>query len=76
MDWAQNQSKVALAYVIRIDSQVPGNPPPLAVNQPHSTEHGSVEGELVARAVHTHALYRDDNYVVYYHLEEAARGTS
>ena len=49
--------------------------PHLAVYQPHSTEHGSVEGELVARAAHTHALYRDDNSVVYYHLEEATRGT-
>ena len=43
-----------LAYEIRIDSQVPGNVPPLAVNQPHSTEHGSVEGELVARAALTY----------------------
>ena len=48
----------------------------MAANQPHSTEHGSVEGELVARAAHTHALFRDDNSVEYYHLEEATRGTS
>ena len=67
---------IPLAYVIRIDPQVPGNAPPLAANQPHSTEHGSVEGELVARAAHTHALFRDDNSVVYYHLEEATRRTS
>ena len=50
-----------LAYVIRIDPQVPGPAPTLAPNQPHSTEHGSVEGELIARASHTHALFRDDN---------------
>ena len=67
---------IPLAYVIRIDPQVPGLAPPLAANQPHSTEHGSVEGELIARAAHTHALFRDDNSVVYYHLEEATRGTS
>ena len=67
---------IPLAYVIRIDPEVPGNAPPLAANQPHSTEHGTVEGELVARAAHTHALFRDDNSVVYYHLEEATRGTS
>ena len=66
---------IPLAYVIQIDSQVPGTAAPLAVNQPHSTEHGSVEGALVARAAHTHALYRDDNSVVYHHLEEATRGT-
>ena len=46
---------IPLAYVIRIDPQVPGNAPPLAANRPHSTEHGSVEGELIARAAHTHA---------------------
>ena len=67
---------IPLAYVIRIDPQVPGPAPTLAPNQPHSTEHGSVEGELIARASHTHARFRDDNSVVYYHLEEATRGTS
>ena len=46
----------------------------MAAKQPHSTEHGSVVGELVASAAHTHVLYRDDNSVVYYHLEEATRG--
>ena len=67
---------IPLAYVIQIDPQVPGNDLTLAANQPHSTEHGSVEGELVARAAHIHALFRDDNSVVYYHLEEATRGIS
>ena len=67
---------IPLAYVIQIDPQVPGLAPTLAPNQPHSTEHGSVEDELIARASHTHALFRDDNSVVYYHLEEATRGTS
>ena len=67
---------IPLAYVIQIDPQVPGLAPPLAANQPQSTEHGSVVGELIARAAHTHALFRDDNSVVYYHLEEATRGTS
>ena len=61
---------IPLAYVIRIDPQVPGLAPPLAPNQPHSTEHESVEGELIARASHTHALFRDDNSVVYYHLKK------
>ena len=67
---------IPLPYEIQIDPQVPGNAPPLAANQPHSTDHGSVDGELVARAAHTHALFRDDNSVAYYHLEEATRGTS
>ena len=33
---------IPLAYVIRIDPQVPGLAPPLALNQPHSTEHSVV----------------------------------
>ena len=41
--------------------------------QPHSTEHGSVKDELVARASHTHALFHDDNATVYHHLEETTR---
>ena len=67
---------IPLVYVTRIDPQVPGSAPTLTPNQPHSTEHGSVEGELIARASHTHTFFRDDNSVVYYHLEEATRGTS
>ena len=67
---------IPLGYVIRIEPQFPGPAPTLAPNQPHSAEHGSVESELIARASHTHALFRDDNSVVYYDLEEATRGTS
>ena len=67
---------IPLAYVIRTSPQVPGIAPTLAPNEPHSTEHGSVEEELIAKASHTHALFRDDNSVVYYHLEKATRGTS
>ena len=67
---------VPLAYVVREVVDPPAPPPPLATNLPHSTEHGSVEGELIARASHTHPLFRDDNSAVYYLLEEATRGTS
>ena len=66
---------IPLAYVVRIDPQFSGLAPTLAPNQPHSAEHGSVEGELIPRASHTHALFRDDNSVVYYPLEEATRGS-
>ena len=67
---------IPLCYVIRPDVEVPVAVPALATNQPHSTEHASVEGELVARATHTHALYRDDNASVYHYLEEATRATT
>ena len=67
---------IPLSYVIRQNVEVPAATPPLANHQPHSTEHGSVEAELVARASHTHALYRDDNDKVYHYLEEATRSTT
>ena len=67
---------IPLAYVIRENSDVPAAAPPLAPNRPHSTEFGSVEAKLVARASQDHPLFRDDNAQVYYLLEEALRGTS
>lgn len=68
--------KIPLAYVIRPDA-VPEHIDgcPRANNLPHSTKHGSIEDELVARASHGHPLYREDNQAVYYQLEEATRST-
>jgi hypothetical protein len=66
---------IPLAYVIRPDEDVPAAAPLLAAGQPHSAVHGSIETELVARASHAHALYRDDNSAVYHKLEEATRTT-
>lgn len=64
-----------LAYVIRAEATVPAAAPRLATNRPYSAEHGSVEGELIARLSHDHPLFRDDNAKVYYFLEEATRST-
>ena len=66
---------IPLAYVIRPEADVPVAAPVLAAGKPYSLEHGSIEQELVARASHTHALFREDNSDVYYKLEEATRGT-
>ena len=66
---------VPLAYVVRETETPPVLCPPLATGQPYSTEHGSIEMDLVERAQHTHGLYRDDNAAVYYKIEEATRGT-
>jgi hypothetical protein len=52
---------------------IPATAPTLLAGQPHSTEHGSVKAELVARAQHTHTLFRDGNANIYYRLEEATR---
>ena len=67
---------IPLAYVIRANEDVPAAAPPLQVGQSHSDAHGSIEGKLIARASHTHALFWDDNAAVYYALEEATRSSS
>ena len=64
-----------LAYVIRDDENVALPAPRLLNNQPHSADHGSIEGELIARISHTHATFRDDNQLVYEVLEAATRST-
>jgi len=66
---------IPLIYVIRTDENVPAAAPALATHQPHSEMHGSVEGELIARASHNHPLFRNDNGQVYHYLEEATRTT-
>ena len=67
---------IPLTYVIRASVEVANPPPALAVDKPYSVEHGSVEAELIARANHTHPLFREDNAKVYHSMEEATRGTS
>ena len=62
---------IPLGYVIRADAVPTAAAPALEAGQPHLTEHGSVEKELVARASHTHALYCNDNSTIYHKLEEA-----
>ena len=49
--------------------------PPIEPGQPFSVLNGSIEGDLISQASHTHRLYRDDNVTVYYKMEEATRGT-
>ena len=60
LDMVIGARTIPLSYVVREDVAVPAMAPVLATGQPYSDEHGSVEAELVARASHTHALYRDD----------------
>ena len=67
---------IPLSCVARETVDVADPPPPLVNQQPYSEGHGSVEEELIARANHTHALFRDDNASVYCYLEEATRSTS
>ena len=64
------------AYVTRKDEDVPAVAPPLQAGHPHSEVHGAIEGEMIMWALHTHAMFRDDNAAVYYALEEATCSTS
>ena len=52
---------------------VPNAASPVVINQLHSnsTDHGSVEGGLTARASHEHAQFVDANEQVCHCLEEA-----
>ena len=52
---------IPLVYITQDEPNPPAVAPPLAPGQPHSLEHRSVEAELIARASHTHALFRNDN---------------
>lgn len=67
---------IPLAYVVRDEEDVPVAVPALANGMPHSTTHGSVEEEMVARASHGHPLFREDNSKVYFLLEESLRGST
>ena len=67
---------IPLAYVIRTVEEIPAVAPPLQAGQPHFEAHGSIEGEMIVQASHTHAMLGDDNVAVYYALEEATCSTS
>ena len=60
-----------LSYVVHEEVTAPVHAPPLVPVHSHPEYLGSVEVGLVARASHMHALYCDDNYLVYYKLYEA-----
>ena len=67
---------IPLLYVIRENVNVPAICPARAQDQPYTEEHGSIIDDLVARASHTHGLFRQDNSSLYFMLEVATRGTN
>ena len=67
---------ILLAYVTREVVQVPPAAPPLLNHQPHSNEHGLLEGKLVSRELHNHPVFQEDNSKVHYYLEEVTQTTS
>jgi hypothetical protein len=64
-----------LGYVVRAKAIVPAVPPPLQAGEPHSEEHGSIEGDLVGRMTHNHALFKVDNGSVFDFIEISMRGS-
>ena len=66
---------IPLAYLIREEVAQVFPPPPLLPNRPYSQEHGSVVGELIARANHNNTKYKDDNQRLFSLVEEATRTT-
>ena len=67
---------IPLSYVIRDQVEVPADALPLATDQPFSTEHGSIQREMIARASHNVGMFGDDNAKVYHYIEAATRSTS
>ena len=63
------EQNIPLSYLIRKNDLAAVIVPPLAADKAYSTEHGSVEEELVARATHTDTLYREDNELLYHMLD-------
>lgn len=65
-----------LSYVIRDEVAVPAVAPVLVLGEPFSEAGGSVEGEMIARLDHSHALFKSDNGNVFDMVEAALRGTA
>ena len=68
-------SMIPLAYLFRDDENAAVPAPALLANERYSEAHGSIEGELIARASHTHNKFRDDNAKLFSYLEIATRTT-
>ena len=69
------ERNIPLSYLIHENDVVALIVPPLAADKAYSTEHGSVEEELVERATHHDTLYREDNKSLYHMLEGGVRNT-
>ena len=65
-----------LAYVIRDEPTVAPVAPALVLGEPFSADAGSVEGEMISRLDHSHALFKSDNGNVFDMIEAALRGSA
>jgi len=52
---------IPLGYVTQTDNAVAMMCSVFAYDQPYSSEHTSIEGDLIARSSHAHGLFHDNN---------------
>ena len=62
--------KSNLLYFIREDASVTEVAPPLFLNQPHSEEAGSIQGDMTTRLSHNNPLFKNDNNLFYGILDD------
>jgi hypothetical protein len=65
-----------LEYLVRELASVAVVAPPLEAGEPHSEEHGgSIKGDMIARMLHSHSLFKVDKGVVFELIQTAVHGT-
>ena len=64
-----------LSYVVREVAAVSVIVPARALDEPHSEEYGSIEGDQTHRLSHTHALFKVNNAEVFDIIEQGVRGS-
>jgi hypothetical protein len=65
-----------LSYVLCLDANVSAIAPPCQAGEPHSKMYESIEGDLTARLLHTHALFKVNNGTVFDLVESSTRGSN
>jgi hypothetical protein len=71
LDWKVRVCTAPLLCVVWAVALMLVNVPPLQADKPHLEEYGSIEGDLIARMLHNHALFKVDNGSVYDYVESA-----
>ncbi len=62
--------------MVRAVADVPAIAPPRQAGEPHSEVNELIEGDMAARRLHTHALYKIDNGLVFNLVENPVCGSN
>ncbi len=65
-----------LSYLVHLYSNVLAIAPPRQAGEPHSEMDKLIEGDLTARLLHTHALFKIDNGTVFDLVESTTQGSN